>query len=282
MVLFLRRPLSGLILGSLLSLACGNGDDLDPVATEEIYSPPVAEVVEEEVVSTPPVTPAVEENTPEEMLPEEMLPEERERCATPDRVSGSPNTIPAALILMNALPRPTTLECFIESLERPLSVYLTSSGGSLQPSLGARSPRTFIVNGDLVMSIVFDGEAAQTLELGYRTSPERSIKTEILFPLERDITLNNLFDRVETGSVTMCGACHTGEIFTNHVEFPDGVYESAVIVPSSVFTVDLESLRAEEAECDPATESARCGLLDSFFDHGEVQTSLQWPGPGAL
>lgn len=278
MVLFLRRPHSAVILGSLLSLACGNGDGQDPVATEEIYSPPVSEVVEEEVVSTPPVTPPVEEDMG---MQEEMPPAESERCATPFRVSGSPNTIPAALILMNALPRPTTLECFIQSLERPLSVYLTSSGGSLQPSLGARSPRTFIVNGDLVMSIVFDGEAAETLELGYRTSPERSIKTEILFPLERDVTVSNLFDRVETGSVTMCGACHTGEIFTNHEEFPDGVYESAVIVPSSVFTVDLESLRAEEAACDPATESFRCGLLDAFFDHGEVQPSLLWPGPGA-
>lgn len=274
MILSLRRPSSGLFIGALVALGCGDGDANTP-APEEIYTPPVM-AMEEEVVPSP--APPVEE-TPD---PVEMPPEE-ERCVAPLGVIGSPSTIEEALILMNSLPRPTTLECFIQSLDRPLSVYLTSSSGSLQPSPGARSPRTFIVNGNLVMSIVFDGEAGETLELGYRTSPDRSIKTEILFPLERDITTAGMFDRVVEGSLTICGRCHTGEIFTSNVaEFPQGVFESAVIVPSPVFTVPLEALRAEEAECDPALESNRCGMLDAFFDHGEVLPSLLWPDPAAL
>jgi hypothetical protein len=267
MVLSLRRPRSRLLIGALLTLACGSGDDAEPAA-EKIYTPPAREVVQEEVIPLPPVTPPVTE----------MLPEEEEACATPLGVDGSPGTIPEALILMNSLPRPTTLDCFLQSLQRPLSVYLTRSGGSLQPSPGARSPRTFIVNGNLVMSVVFDGPAGETLELGYRTTPDRSVKTEILFPLQRDITLVGLFDRVEEGNRTQCADCHTGETFTDQAAFPDGAYESAVIVPSSVFTVDLESLRAEEAACDPVAESNRCSMLDAFFDHGEVQPSLTWPG----
>ena len=125
------------------------------------------------------------------------------------------------------------------------------------------------------------GEASETLELGYRTAPDRSIKTEILFPLQRDITLGGLFDRVEEGNRTQCAACHTAERFTNHEAFPQGVYESSVLVPQSVFTVDLESLRAEEAACDPVLESNRCGMLDAFFDYGEVQPS-SWPGTGSF
>jgi len=127
------------------------------------------------------------------------------------------------------------------------------------------------------MSVVFDGSESETLELGYRSEPDRSIKTEILFPLVQDITLAGLFDRVLEGTGTMCGRCHTGEIFREHDSFPDGVFESAVLVPQSVFTVDLASLRAEEAACDPAVESNRCSMLDAFFDHGDVQPSLLWP-----
>jgi hypothetical protein len=133
------------------------------------------------------------------------------------------------------------------------------------------------------MSVVLDGEAGETLELGYRTSPDRSVKTEILFPLRRDVTMAGLFDAVVEGSATVCARCHTGEIFTNSIQqFPLGVYESAVLVPLSVFTVPLDSLRAEEAECDPTLESNRCGMLDALFDHGEVQPSLLWPDPEAL
>lgn len=274
MTLSLRRPSSGLFIGALVALGCGDGDPNTP-APEEIYTPPIMEM-EEEVVPSP--EPPVEE------IPDPVeMPSQEERCVAPLGVVGSPSTIEEALILMNSLPRPTTLECFIQSLDRPLSVYLTSSSGSLQPSPGARSPRTFIVNGDLVMSIVFDGVAGETLELGYRTSPDRSVKTEILFPLQRDITTAGLFDQVLEGSLTICGRCHTGEIFTSNLAaFPQGAFESAVLVPSPVFTVPLESLRAEEAECDPTLESNRCGMLDAFFDHGEVLPSLLWPEPAAL
>lgn len=276
MVFSLRRPRCGLVIGALLTLACGSGDD--PLAPEEIYTPPPVVDTEDEVVPTAPEPPV---EAPPVM--EETPPEGEERCVAPLGVIGSPSTIQEALILMNSLPRPTTLDCFIQSLERPLSVYLTRSGDSLQPSPGARSPRTFIVNGDLVMSIVFDGVADETLELGYETSPGRSVKTELLFPLERDVTMAGLFDQVVEGSVTKCGGCHTGEVFTTSYEaFPDGVYESAVNLPQSVFTVDLASLRLEEAACDPTTESDRCDLLDALFDHGEVQPSLLWPGPDAL
>lgn len=272
----IRRPGSGLIIGAFLAMACGNGDDPDALTEPEVFIPPTPEVMEtmeeEDVVPVPVVPPA------EELDPEEVE-GETSRCVAPPRISTSPQNIPEALVLMNSLPKPTTLECFLQSLARPLSVYLTSSSQSLQPSPGARSPRTFIVNEDLVMSIVFDGEAGETLEFGFRTTQDRSIKTEILFPLEEDVTLSGLFDRVLTGSVTMCGRCHTGEIFTTHEAFPDGVYESAVIEPSSVYQVDLEALRAEEEACDPSVESNRCGMLDALFDFGEVRQSPLWVDP---
>ncbi len=275
------------MVSALVLVACGNGDDL--LSEPNVFTPPPtvdepsggdtgADVTPDPdpLVAAPPAMDPGAEGTDE--VPVTPAVADGSPCALPDRVSGTPQTIEEALVLMNALPKPTTLACFLESLERPLSLYMTSSGASLQPSPGARSPRTFIVNGPLVMSIVFEGEAAAALELGYRTSAARSIKTEILFPLQREVAMTNLFDRVQSGTGTMCGACHAGEIRTGHEAFPMDVFESDVIVPSSLFEVELESLRAEAASCDVAAEERRCKMLDAVFGHGEVRQSEIFTG----
>jgi hypothetical protein len=176
---------------------------------------------------------------------------------------------------MNSLPKPTSLACFIQALSRPLDVYLTSSNQSLQPSPGARSPRTFIVFEPLVMSIVFEGDAHIALELGYRTTPTRSIKTEILFPLERDVTYANFFDEIQVGEATRCGACHTSEVQTLTDAFPVDVFESDILEPFAPSEVGVESLRSERMSCDPAVEPERCQLLSAFFDFGTVRAAPQ-------
>ena len=264
---------------TLFAAACSNGDDYSPGGDREVLPVPttVVEVKRPEVVVPAPPEPEVDDDELGEVA--EPLPEvnaDAARCATPDRVSGAPTSIPEAINHMNALPRPTTLRCFLQSLKRPLDLYMTSSGNSLQPSPGARSPRTFIVNGPLVMTIVPDGEAKNTLELGFRTSADRSIKTEVLFPLTADVTPATIFERVQVGAGTLCGNCHVGEVHTDYEAFPGGVFESNIIVPNPVLEVGLEEFRAEEAACDPQLESSRCGILVALFQHGEVQPSTLW------
>jgi len=191
-------------------------------------------------------------------------------------VSGSPETISQAIILMNTLPRPTTLQCFLEALDRPLTLFMTQSDDSLQPSPGARSPRTFILRGDMEMSIVLDGSARDTLEFGYRYAPGRTIKAEVAFPLTRDVNERSLFDRVQvTPRTTKCGACHVGEDHEEFPGFPAGVFASDVLEPFAMDTVTIDSVKAEADACDEASEPYRCGLLSGLFDHGEVV-------PGAL
>jgi hypothetical protein len=173
--------------------------------------------------------------------------------------------------LMNRLPKPTTLACFLESLDRPLSVFLTSSAESLQPSTGPSSPRAFIINGPLVMTVVPDGAARNTLELGYRTTEDRSIKTEILFPLQEEVSHARAFDRVLENELTVCGRCHVAEIHTDFESFPEGVFESNIIVPSPIFEVRVEQMLPEVANCDREGEPDRCRILSSIFDHGDVR-----------
>jgi hypothetical protein len=196
-------------------------------------------------------------------------------CVAPSGVSGAPRSIPEAVALMNALPKPTTLACFLESLERPIDVFATNSNSSLQPALDAHSPRTFITRGPLEMSIVPAGTASAVLQLGFRTTLPRSIKIEILFPLQTAISMANVFDRVLEGNGTKCGACHAAELQTTEPGFPDTVFESDVIEPFPMFDVTVDTLRTESETCDPQVQPERCAMLSALFDHGEVrQTQL--------
>src|SRR5688572_1923031 len=204
-----------LMLGVVLTAACGNGDDLNPGTEREPLPTEPVEILPARPTpasiagggagngGTPAVPSAPEDEEVEPPKGPGAL--DPNACATPNGVNGRPTTLQEAIILMNSLPRPTSLACFVQALERPLSVYMTSSGFSLQPSPGERSPRTFFVNEPLVMSIVLDGPAQNALELGYRTTETRSIKTEILFPLESDVTYGNFFDEVLEGEGTKCG-----------------------------------------------------------------------------
>lgn len=284
------------MLGSLLAAACGNGDDLDPNAddvTPVVVGP--AEVVPQPVVPTrddPPIASpsggtgagqagagpvASSGGNGGSGLPVQPVGDPN-ACVTPLGVSGTPSDMEEAIILINSLPKPTSLDCFLQALSRPLNVYMTSSADSLQPAVGARSPRTFIVFEPLVMSIVFDGPGQGALELGYRSSPARSVKTEILFPRTTDVTESNFFigavDAADSVS-TRCSACHTGEVQTLSSGFPGEVFESDIIPPLDFQEVDVEDLRAERQTCDASAEPVRCGMLSAFFDFGTVNRAPQ-------
>jgi hypothetical protein len=226
--------------------------------TDETPDPPPAEV-------TPPVGPTSSVTPPGSQTSTGV------GCKPARGVSGSPETISQAIILMNTLPRPTTLACFIEALDRPLTLYMTKSDDSLQPSPGARSPRTFILRGDMEMSVVLDGSARDTLEFGYRYEPGRTIKAEVAFPLTKDVNERSLFDRVQvTPRTTKCGACHVGEDHEDYPGFPLGVFASDVLEPFDMDVVTIDSIKAEHASCDATSEEYRCGLLAAIFDHGDV------------
>jgi len=268
-------------LATVWGLACGGSHD-PGVLFEPVAAPPAAEDVEPDppaIVDIPPNTGEVTGVIP--LNPVQTPPDTGEGgpCRAPLGISGRPTNLQEAMLLMNNLPKPTSLACFIEALDRPLTIYATENSGSLQPAAGPRSPRTFILYQNLEMSIVFDGAASFTLELGYRPQPqlqfpERSIKSEILFPMSRDVQPENFFDRIQrdfNGSrTTQCSDCHNGEELLDHPDFPNGAFESDVLDPYSPLEVKLETLRAEVAICDPTLEEHRCGLLNALFNHGEV------------
>ena len=196
----------------------------------------------------------------------------RERCRA-GSATGSPQSIDQAVSLLNALPKPTSVACFIESLDRPLFAFATNSPFSAQPALSTRSPRVFIKTGDLWSSVVIDGDSSQLIEFGHLLpGTMRSIKGEVKLPLEAPLAPSAPFDRVRYAEGTACSLCHFHE---QQETLPgvSGAFSSVAFKPRADTYVSLEGLRAEARACDWKAEPHRCEMLSALFDGGTVVES---------
>jgi hypothetical protein len=200
-----------------------------------------------------------------------IVPLGRERCQAPAGVSSSPGTIEEAVQLLNALPKPTSVACFIESLARPLSLYATDSIFSAQPAHSIQSPRVFLKIDQLWLSMVVDGDASFLLEFGFLPDPTvfRSIKAELKLPLTEAVTPAAAYERVRYLSGTSCGICHYDERREEGIDFAEA-FSSISFQPRSETRVSVESLQRENLACDFQTTFPRCELLSALFDGGPV------------
>ncbi|MCA9699534.1 MAG: hypothetical protein KC431_18555, partial [Myxococcales bacterium] len=125
---------------------------------------------------------------------------------------GSPQTIAEAMDLVNALPAPVTVACFVESLDRPLAINATTSAFSAQISPETRSPRIFIFSGTLIMSIALDEPGRELLEFAQETSEGRSLKGELITPVALPADEFLPYDHLRYNeAITSCGVCHRDE-----------------------------------------------------------------------
>jgi hypothetical protein len=81
-----------------------------------------------------------------------------------------------AIALINALPKPLTLDCFLYNIDAPLSVYNVNNTASAQPAINAQNPRIFIIKTPLLLSVVPAGPAAALLEMSELISSTQSVK----------------------------------------------------------------------------------------------------------
>jgi len=196
-------------------------------------------------------------------------------CETHLGASGSPKTIRGLIELINSLPRPTSIACFLESLDRPLDVHLTRSQLSAQPAADDENPRVFIIAGPLSFAIVPAGPASTLLEFAYAVDEKLSVKGEVLFPVERKLTDDTLTNQVALGGRTRCGSCHDPEQPAREGHY-EGAFISPIIAPSPDLEVDLEELRSASERCDLEREPERCQILHALFHHGEVRSKVDW------
>jgi hypothetical protein len=201
------------------------------------------------------------------------------RCVAPEGAPTSPQSIADVLALVNALPSPVTLPCFLQALARPLKMHASVSLISAQPSVGMRSPRIFLFFDGLRISIVPAGAGAPLLELGEIRDESRSLKAEILFPVMTPLDAVTPYERILfTPNVTRCGFCHPVEEPDPDITFATA-FTSVALRPLDSYAVSIASLASELSICDPTAEPDRCATLRALFDQG---SPVEQPFPADL
>jgi hypothetical protein len=197
-------------------------------------------------------------------------------CAPPQGVSGRPRSIAETVDLVNALPRPVTVACFVESLERPLYLNATTSFISLQPAAGPRSPRLFLMFEGMSLSIVPEGPGSTLIEFGEFVSPERTLKAELATPItapvqQADPYLSPLSTSASATTVrrTTCRTCHAHEERAQQIPFAEA-FHSLALRPAPSTRMPVERVRDERDACPDQDTGQRCTILRALFDHGEV------------
>jgi hypothetical protein len=157
----------------------------------------------------------------------------------------------------------------LQSLSRPLAGMGVNSLFSLQPAVGKRSPRIFLFSGRLVLSVAPEGVGREFLELAEYTTPTRSIKGEIAFPMRAAVSAAEPYERVLEENTTVCGGCHRAEVAAPQVSIARG-FESDVLRPRDNDKVPLPYLQQELRSCDARREPYRCAMLEAVFGQGEI------------
>jgi hypothetical protein len=196
-------------------------------------------------------------------------------CPPPPGVSARPRSITETVALVNALPRPVTVACFLESLERPLYVNATRSFISLQPAVGTRSPRLFLMFEGMSVSLVPEGSGSKLIEFGEFVTPERTLKAEIKTPVVAEVKPEDPFvspittTGANAGMATTCRTCHSQEERSEQIAYAEA-YVSTALRPDPRTRVPLETVVAAREACPDDDQGERCTILRALFDHGEV------------
>lgn len=187
----------------------------------------------------------------------------------------TPNSIADTINLINALPKPTSITCFLKSLKKPLKVMAVNNGFSAQPADGNQSPRIFIVNTKLALSVAPAGAGKFLLELSEPSSATRSIKGELGFPIVQTIDPLLVFSTTadpQSPGNSRCILCHRNEekIKYGNIGF---AFNSEIVRPNELQRVFSLYLRNQAYMCNPATDKYRCDMLNAIFMTGEGQDS---------
>ena len=178
---------------------------------------------------------------------------------------------------MNALPKPTSINCFLESLDRPLAAFATNNVVSAQPAFSAESPRILLRIGQLIMTVVPEGPDSHLLEFSSLLEGESlSIKAELSLPLTEAVAPAAPYQHVLSTDTsgrplggTLCNTCHGGEERVTGIDFAMA-FSSVAFQPNPSREVPLEKLAQAQKSCDAQRQPERCAMLGALFAHGPI------------
>lgn len=192
-------------------------------------------------------------------------------CTLATATLRAPRTINEATRLINALPKPLTLPCFLENLPRPLNVYAINTSFSAQPAGGADNPRVLIMTGDLVLTVSPTGAGKNLLEFGQLLNLNETIKGELTFPVTSVLPTSAPYDQILDTGGTSCRLCHAGE--RGMAGLGGNAYASGLVRPNAFYRENSTRLRTVAVQCDKSADPYRCEMMNSIFVIGKAQDS---------
>lgn len=197
--------------------------------------------------------------------------QEVRRCLPGPGATGAPRDIEQLVALINSLPKPVTIPCLVESLNRPLKVLATRSTASAQSSAGPADPRIFIFSLPLIIAVTSDGPGADLVEFSVLLAGnQRSRKGELRFPISGNISSSLPYERIREESGTTCGLCHAGEARDTSISFTEA-FVSRAKRASLGTEVSLDFLNRAKSECGSSANRPRCELLQALLAGGRAQ-----------
>jgi hypothetical protein len=163
-----------------------------------------------------------------------------------------------------------SVACFIASVPRPLNLSATYSTFSAQPAVGAKSPRIFLLQPGIALSVVPAGAGSHLIEMGEWVTPTRTLKGELELPVTQQLAPDAPLAHVaQSNGTTTCAICHRAE--ESHETIAGG-FVSTAFRPNPGQDVKLPALIAEHQLCiDSGESSERCDLFHALFDFGPVK-----------
>lgn len=181
-----------------------------------------------------------------------------------------PQSIADAVALINALPRPLTIDCFLNSLKAPLKVFAINNKASAQPAADQQSPRIFILKDRFVFSVVPAGTARNLLEFSELNTANESFKGELEFPIEGTVTIDQILSRIsQTTNTSTCVNCHSQERIIPYKSL-GSLFASQVVSPNESQRVSYPYLRAQATACSPDINKFRCDMLNAIYTKGQA------------
>ena len=191
-------------------------------------------------------------------------------CTLPAGASNTFTTTLGMMALINAMPKPLSLACFLEVLPNTHQLAGSSSGASVQPAHDVNNPRLFLVIGDMLLGIVPDGPDKDSLEFSMLAGSTESVKGELKFPVTDNLDPVNPFTRIQNSGRpgTTCGLCHVNETDTS-AQYGTGSYQSRALRPTAASTISAFELQSQAEKCatDP---SNRCRIWRAAYITGKT------------
>jgi len=182
----------------------------------------------------------------------------------------APQSIDQVVEALNAMAKPVDLPCFLRHLPGTLTIAASVSQLSAQPASSRMSPRIFIFEGPLVLSVVPEGTGRDLLEMGEVREEGRSLKGEIAFPVTSALAPDAPYAHALYNEMyTSCAFCHAQEERDPSIA-ASLAFISRALQPDAFSLVNVDVLVEEAGRCDGTLEPYRCAMLGALFGRSHV------------